>query len=44
MIFFGIKEDGNLKATQRAAEYRVILIELFQIMKAKEEILSITRL
>ena len=44
MIFFGIKEDGNLEAKQRAAEDRVILIELFEIMKTKEEILSITRL
>ena len=44
MIFFGIKEDGNLEAQQRAAEDRVILIELFEIMKTKEEILSITRL
>ena len=44
MIFFGIKEDGNLEAKQRAAEDRVMLIELFEIMKTKEEILSITRL
>ena len=44
MIFFGIKEDGNLEAKQRAAEDRVLLIELFEIMKTKEEILSITRL
>ena len=44
MIFFGIKEDENLEAKQRAAEDRVILIELFEIMKTKEEILSITRL
>jgi hypothetical protein len=44
LIFFGIKEDGNLEAKQRAAEDRVILIELFEIMKTKEEILSITRL
>ena len=44
MIFFGLKEDGNLEAKQRAAEDRVILIELFEIMKTKEEILSITRL
>ena len=44
MIFFGIKEDGNLEAKQRAAEDRNILIELFEIMKTKEEILSIKRL
>ena len=42
MIFFGLKEDGNLEAKQRAAEDRVIL--RFEIMKTKEEILSITRL
>ena len=44
MIFFGLKEDGNLEAKQQAAEDRNILIELFEIMKTKEEILSITRL
>ena len=35
MIFFGLKEDGNLKAKQQAAEDRNILIELFEIMKTK---------
>ena len=44
MICFGLKEDGNLETKQRAAEDRVILIELFEIMIIKEEILSITRL
>jgi hypothetical protein len=44
VIFFGLKEEGNLEAKQRAAEDRVKLIELFEIMKTKEEILSITRL
>ena len=44
MIFFGIKEDGNLKAKQRAAEDRFILKELFEIIKTKEEIVLITRL
>ena len=32
------------KQKERAAENRVILIELFEIMATKEEILSITRL
>ena len=44
MIYFGLKEDGNLETKERAAEDRVILIELFEIMKTKEKILSITRL
>ena len=44
MIFFELKEDGNLEAKRRAAEDRVILIELFEIMKTMEEILSSTRL
>ena len=39
-----METDGNLEAKQRAAEDRIILIELFEIMKTKEEILSITRL
>ena len=39
-----METDGNLEAKQRAAEDRIILKELFEIMKAKEEILSITRL
>ena len=44
VIFFGLKEEGNLEAKQRAAEDRVKLTELFEIMKTKEEILLITRL
>ena len=43
MIFFGLKEDRNLEPKQRAAEDRNILIELFEIMKTKEESLSITK-
>ena len=35
MIFFLLKEDGNLETKEQ-----VILIELFEIMKTKEEILS----
>ena len=37
IIFFGIKEDGNLEAKQRAAEDRVILIELFEIVKTRKK-------
>ena len=44
MIFFGLNEDGNLETKERAGEDRGILIELFEIMKTKEEILLITRL
>ena len=44
MIFFGLKEEGNLEAKQRAAEDIVKLAEFFEIMKTKEEILLITRL
>ena len=44
MKFFGLKEDENLETKERAAKHRIKLIELFEIMKTKEEILSITRL
>ena len=37
MIFFGLKEEGNLEAKQRAAEDRVKLTELFEIVKQKKK-------
>ena len=44
MLFLGLIDNENLETKERAAEDRVILIELFEIMKTKEEMISITRL
>ena len=44
MILFLLKKDGNWETKEVPAEDRIILIELVEIMKTKEEILSITRL